>query len=127
MAKILSVVERAYHGTLEEQDDTILWLTHMVKNAGAEIAVLLRGNATNYAVAGQDASGLRFGPVGLTVPPELDRDVRQMIEQGIPVYAVAEDLEQRGIPLADLVPGVTRVSQRELGRLFDEHESVWHW
>ena len=127
MAKILSVVERAYHGTLEEQDDTILWFSHMIHNAGGEIAVLLRGNATNYAVRGQDASGLHFGPARLAVPPELDRDVARMIEQGIPVYAVAEDLEQRGIPPSDLVPGVTRVSQRELARLFDEHESVWHW
>ena len=50
-----------------------------------------------------------------------------MIKQGMPVYAVAEDLEQRGIPPGDLVPGVTRVSQRELARLFDEHESIWHW
>jgi intracellular sulfur oxidation DsrE/DsrF family protein len=127
MAKILSVVERAYHGTLEEQDDTILWLTHMLKNAGAEMAVLLRGNATNYAVVGQDASGLRFGRVGLTVPPELDRDVRQMIAQGIPVYAVEEDLAQRGIPTADLVPGVTRVHQQEIARLFDAHDAIWHW
>src|SRR5215208_3416290 len=127
MAKILSVVERAYHGTLEEQDDTILWFSHMIKNAGGEIAVLLRGNATNYAVRGQDASGLRFGRASLAVPPELDRDVGHMIKQGMPVYAVAEDLEQRGILPSDLVPGVTRVSHRELARLFDEHESVWHW
>ncbi len=127
MAKILSVVERAYHGTLEEQDDTILWFSHMIQQAGGDLAVLLRGNATNYAVRGQDASGLRFGQAGLSVPPELDHDVERMVEQGILVYAVHEDLERRGIPLSDLVPGVTRVSQRDLARLFDEHDSVWHW
>jgi hypothetical protein len=127
MAKILSVVERAYHGTLEEQDDTILWFSHMTKNAGADLAVLLRGNATNYAVRGQDASGLRISQARLSVPPDLDHDVGRMIEQGIPVYAVQEDLEQRGIPTADLVPGVTRVHQSEIARLFDEHDAIWHW
>lgn len=127
MAKILSVVERAYHGTLEEQDDTVLWVTHMIKNAGADMATLLRGNAVNYAVRGQDASGLRFGKASLSVPPEIDQDVRKMVQAGIPVYVVREDLAERGISTSDLVPGVTLVGREELARLFDEHEKVWHW
>ena len=79
MAKILSIVEHAYAGTLEEQDDTVLWITHMIKNAGADMSALLRGNATNYAVRGQDASGLRIGSAALAVPPSLDKDIEAMI------------------------------------------------
>ncbi len=90
--KILSVVERAYHGTLEEQDDTILWLSHMLKNSGACISVLLRANAVNYLVRGQDASGLVIGGIPLSHPPKLDADVQRMIGAGISVYAVYEDL-----------------------------------
>ncbi len=127
MAKILSVVERAYHGTLEEQDDTVLWITHAIKNAGADIAALLRGNAVNYAVQGQDASGLKFGRAALSVPPTIDKDVAHMIEKGIPVYVVRDDLEARGINPSQLVPGVKLVEQSDLARLFDEHEQVWHW
>src|SRR6266567_9000759 len=80
MAKYLSIVERAYHGTLEEQDDTILWISHMAKKAGADVSLLLRANAVNYAVKGQDASGLTFGKAALSVPPTLDRDVDDLIK-----------------------------------------------
>ena len=97
MPGILSVVERAYHGTIEEQDDTILWVSHMLKNAGADLSVLLRSNAVNYAVKGQDASGLTIGGVELSVPPRLDDDVIALAKSGAPVYVVAEDLADRGI------------------------------
>ena len=127
MAKILSVVEHAYAGTIEEQDDTVLWITHMIKNAGADISALLRGNATNYAVRGQDASGLRFGAAALSVPPTLAKDIEDMIAKGITVYAVREDLEQRGINSGDLVAGVTPVGKSDIARLFDESDMVWHW
>ena len=127
MAKILSVVEHAYAGTLEEQDDTVLWITHMIKNAGGDISTLLRGNATNYAVRGQDASGLTFGDASLAVPPTLEQDVEAMIQKGIIVYAVREDMEQRGIKPGDLVAGVTPVGKSDIARLFDEADMVWHW
>lgn len=127
MPKILSVVERAYHGTLEEQDDTALWFTHMIKNAGGEMSALLRSNATNYAVRGQDASGLRFGHAALSVPPTLDKDVEELIKKGVPVYVVREDLDDRGIRIADLVAGVEAISRQDVARLFDEHDQIWHW
>ncbi len=127
MPKILSVVEHAYAGTLEEQDDTVLWITHMIKNAGAEMSALLRGNATNYAVRGQDASGLRFGAAGLAVPPTIDKDIEALVGKGVTVYAVREDMEQRGIKPGDLVAGVTPVGKTDIARLFDESDMVWHW
>ena len=127
MAKILSIVERAYHGTIEEQDDTILWISHMVKDAGADISILLRGNAVNYGVKGQDASGLSFGQVKLEVPPTLDTDVTNLINAQVPTYVVKEDLEDRGIRQDELAAGLKVISRGEVADLYDSHDSIWHW
>ncbi len=127
MGSILAIVERAYHGTIEEQDDTILWFSAAVKNAGANLAVLLRGNAVSYALQGQDASGLTIGGVPLKVPPTIDKDVKELIGKGVPVYAVDEDLKRRGIAKADLVPGVKVIPQKETIGLWERYDSIWHW
>lgn len=127
MPKILNIVETAYRATLEEQDDTILWLSHMLKNAGADIAILLRANAVNYAVRGQDASGLSFGEIEMTHPPEIDKDVEKLIEKGVPIYLVEEDAIERGVSDGDLISAIKKVRRQDLPELIDEHDQVWHW
>jgi hypothetical protein len=124
---ILNVVEKAYRGTLEEQDDTVLWLTQALKGAGAETSVLLRGNAVNYLVRGQDASGLMFGARRQSQPPALVDDVARMVAKGIPVYFVIEDAEDRGLSPAELMGGAQGVPRAGLARLLSSHDRVWHW
>jgi hypothetical protein len=124
---ILNVVENAYRGTVEEQDDTILWLTQALKGAGAQTSVLLRGNAVNYLVQGQDASGLAFGGKKQTQPPALAEDLARMISKGIPVYFVIEDAEDRGLAPGELVSGAQGVPRAGLARLVDSHDRIWHW
>jgi predicted peroxiredoxin len=99
----------------------------MIKNAGGDISILLRGNAVNYGVMGQDASGLKFGKVALDVPPTLDTDVVNLIGAGVPTYAVREDLEDRGIQTEELAAGLNLIGQNELADLFDSHDAIWHW
>ncbi|GIW41187.1 MAG: hypothetical protein KatS3mg076_1764 [Candidatus Binatia bacterium] len=125
--KALQIVETAYRATLEEQDDTVLWLTHSMKGAGADLAVLLRGNAVNYVVRGQDASGLRFGQEAQTRPPRIPDDVASLLAKGVPVFVVREDFEERGLDEKDAIEGVQFVARRELPELFERFDRVWHW
>lgn len=124
---ILTVVEQAYRGTLEEQDDTVLWITHMLKNAGAPMNVLLRSNGVNYAVRGQNATGLTIGGVPLAVPPTIDHDVAELMKAGCEVYAVHDDLRDLGVGDDELVPGVRLVARSGVAGLFDRHDAVWYW
>jgi sulfur relay (sulfurtransferase) DsrF/TusC family protein len=125
--KVLSIVTTAYRATLEEQDDTILWLSHALKGAGADLDVLLRGNAVNYAVRGQDASGLQFGERRQTEPPRLDEDVSKLAAKGVTVFIVDDDLRERGIDHADLISGVQPVARAEIPGLFGRYDQVWSW
>ncbi len=126
--KTLNIVESAYRAVMEEQDDTILWVLASMQGAGAEHTVVLRGNAVNYAVAGQGAPGLTVGEWKQTQAPKVDRDVVDLMEKRkIPVYVVAEDVADRGINPAELVPGVQLLSRAALPGLFADYALVNHW
>jgi sulfur relay (sulfurtransferase) DsrF/TusC family protein len=126
--KTLNIVESAYRAVMEEQDDTILWLLAAMQGAGGAHTVVLRGNAVNYAVAGQGAPGLTVGQWKQTQAPKMDRDVVDLVaNRRIPVFVIEEDLAERGIERRDLVAGVEFLSRRALPVLFAEYEVVSHW
>lgn len=126
-ATILSIISTAYRATLEEQDDTVVWFTHALWGAGAEVDVLLRGNAVNYAVRSQDAAGLCFGARRQTQSPRVGEDVAKLAAKGARLLLVAEDLAERGIDAAELIAGVDPVPRASLPALLASYERVWSW
>lgn len=125
--KTLCIVGTAYRATLEEQDDTVLWITAAMRGAGGDLAVLLRGNAVNYGHAAQDASGLAFGALRQTQPPLIARDLMHLMEKGVPVHYVQDDLAERGIGAAGLIDGLQPLRAAALPQFLDGFERVWHW
>ena len=125
--KTLQIVDTAYRATIEEQDDTILWLTHVLRGAGAELALLLRGNAVNYAVAAQQPVTLAIGDWRQSHPPALAADLKGLRDKGVEVLAVKEDLEERGIRKGELIDGIALVSRSQLAELVGSFDRVWHW
>ena len=125
--KILNIVSSAYRATFEEQDDTVVWLVHAMRGAGAELDVLLRGNAVAYAVRGQDASGLTLGDWRQMNPPRVGADVAALAAKGVHVFVVVEDLAARGIEPSELLDGLTTVSRREIASLCEGYRHVWQW
>jgi hypothetical protein len=126
--KTLNIVDSAYRAVMEEQDDTILWVLAAMQGAGADHTVVLRGNAVNYAVAGQGAPGLSVGTWKQTQAPRIDRDVADLIEKRkMPVFVVEEDLVERGIESKELIGGVKPLSRAALPAMCAEHAVVSLW
>lgn len=126
MAKYLSIIDNAYRATIEEQDDPAVWFTHAMKNGGADVTILLRGDAVNYAVQEQNAKGLRFGSRAVK-GPDMVRDIMAVIEKKIPLYVVADDLVERGIPASQLIAGIERIPRDGIAPLIETHDRILTW
>ncbi|MBI2216030.1 MAG: hypothetical protein HYU51_01920 [Candidatus Rokubacteria bacterium] len=124
--KILSVLSHTEYGNLEDSDIG-LFASAFAPVAGSQMTILLSEDAVNYAVRGQEGTGIKVA--GAPVQPGflIETDVQSVQEAKIPVYAFREDLEERGIRENEIGPGIKTVSRREYGKLVDQFDTVWNW
>lgn len=124
--KILSVLAHTEYGNLEDSDIG-LFASAFSSVAGQSLTLLLREDAVSYAVRGQDGTGIKIA--GAVVQPGflIETDLKSVQQANIPVYAIREDVEARGIKKDELIEGVQLLSQTELGKFVDQFDTVWNW
>lgn len=125
--RVLNIVSVAYRATLEEQDDTIIWLTHAMRGAGAEIDILLRGPAVNYVVKGQSVEPLAIGGREQKHAPDIYGQVESLAAKGAHIFIAAEDIKQRGLKHAPRLEATRLIPGEAMPDLFATYDQVWHW
>ena len=124
---VLNIVSSGYRAIVEEQDDTVVWISHAMRKAGADVDLLLRGAASNYPVDGQSVVPITLGGRAQKHAPDVHGQIRQLLEGGARVFAVLEDLERRGIDRGRLLDDVEVVRADDLPTLMVGYDQVWHW
>ena len=125
--KILQVVEQAFRTLAEEQDDTILWLTQSMRGAGADVEVLLAGNCASYAVLKKRQPALAIGTWQQTEPADLPNDIDNLLDKGVPIYVIREDLAERGLADVTVHARIQVVARQDLPALYERVDQVWQW
>ena len=125
--KVLNIISAGYRATLEEQDDTVLWISQAMSRAGAEIDVLLRSSAANYVVEGQAVSPLAIGGRVQSNAPDVHGQVRDLAERGVGIFVLEDDLAAYGLRDAARLKQAEVVKAGDLAGLISRYDAVWHW
>ena len=128
MSSIICIMDQGYRASVEEQDDTVVWMAHMLsKNEGTTTGLVLRGSAVNYANKAQQSVGVTFGDWSQKHPADFPRDLARYQEDGGRIFVVKEDLEARGLGQGDLIEGAKLVERGALAGLVAEYDHVSFW
>lgn len=124
--KILSILSHTEYGNLEDSDIG-LFASAFAPVAGQQMTLVLREDAVNYAVRGQDGTGIKIAGTPIQPGFLIETDLRSVNQSNIPVYVVREDLTERGIKPEEVIEGVKLMRRKELGKLVEQFDSVWNW
>ena len=125
--KVLNILATGYRATLEEQDDTVLWISQAMQRAGADLDLLLRGAAANYVVEGQQVAPLSIGGRTQRHAPDVHAQVADLATRGAGIFVLREDLERYGLLASPRFDGARTIGADELPGLLAAYDRVWHW
>lgn len=95
--------------------------------AGADLQLLLSGLGVHYATQTRRQPALRFDDWQQKESADISRDIANLIDTGVPVFAVREDLAARRLSELPLINGVELVSRQSLANIYEGVDQVWHW
>lgn len=124
---ILNIITTPYRATLEEQDDTILWLIQAIKNNGAKVDILLRGSSVNYGIKMASCPSLQIGSWRQKHPPDIQQDLKRLQEKDVKLYYLEEDATDLGLQHSDFLNGIIPLSHQKLAIFLDSYHFVWQW
>lgn len=125
--KVLQVIQSAFRTLVEEQDDTIIWLCENLHTAGADMSILLSGQASYYAVQSKPQPAIKVGAWQQTQPANIVRDIANLVDFKVPVYVLQEDLAERGLSNKPRLPGIQQLTRPELTNLYESFDQIWQW
>lgn len=134
----LILVERAYRGGVEEQYNGVIYqIRGFRRQFAGPIAVVLRGAAVTFAIAGRSAvtrgtgrppvARGGAGPEPVHTRPGYAADLRALLVEGGDVYAVTEDCRRLGVATAGLLAGVAPISAGELPALAERADRIFYF
>jgi intracellular sulfur oxidation DsrE/DsrF family protein len=91
-----------------------------------DLSVVLRGAAIEYAGRAESVPPAKLA--GCPLPDaRCARDLRGLLESGVPVYVDADSASGQGMGVDDLVDGVSVVDAGQLTDLLRTADAVLHW
>jgi hypothetical protein len=130
--RVLQILDQAFRTTVEEQDETILWLVQsMLKKSRPDpdnqIDLLLSGNAVYYPYQKLRQPPLKLGDWRQSQPADFRRDMENLRDSGVFIFVVYEDLWERGLERLPVPEGVDLIHRKDLPSLYAGADQVWHW
>lgn len=117
---VLSIVRDADVGAARREDPALDTNAYAVADE-VELTLVLKDGGVDLALDGVCCDGANLR--GLAIPvTEPARDLHALIDSGVRVYAVTEDLAVRGIDADALVRGVEPLPEADLAALIASHD-----
>lgn len=122
--RVVSLVQ-GVSGALRPSEPALEANTYAIAEE-VDLTVVLRGTAVELAVAGGQ---VRPGELaGIALPPATSaQDLRGLLESGIGVVALADDVVSLGLAPADLVEGVEVADTDTVAALLRDADAVLAW